>query len=56
MRHVLITAGTKGLGRKITDYFLDNGYSVTVIRSDKEKAEQLLEERKEDSSEFISNS
>lgn len=51
MRHVLITAGTKGLGRKITDYFLDNGYSVTVTyRSDKEKAEQLLEERKEDSS------
>lgn len=45
MRHVLITAGTKGLGRQMTDYFLNHGYSVTATyRSDQEKAEALTEE------------
>ncbi|MFD1019033.1 SDR family oxidoreductase [Thalassobacillus hwangdonensis] len=43
MRHALITAGTKGLGRKVTDQFLRQGYSVTVTyRSDEEKAQDLL--------------
>ncbi|MGP4071252.1 SDR family oxidoreductase [Piscibacillus sp. B03] len=48
MRHALITAGTKGLGRKITEYFLEHGYRVTATyRSDQEKANNLLEEYKD---------
>ncbi|SER22537.1 SDR family oxidoreductase [Piscibacillus halophilus] len=44
MRHALITAGTKGLGRQITEYFLNHGYRVTATyRSDEQKAKQLLE-------------
>ncbi|MGM7720853.1 SDR family oxidoreductase [Metabacillus sp. Hm71] len=30
MRHALITAGSKGLGKKVTEEFLKNGFSVTV--------------------------
>lgn len=42
MRHALITAGTKGLGKKVTDILLQKGYSVTVnYRSDSEAAEKL---------------
>ncbi len=42
MRHVLITAGTKGLGKMMTDYFLSQGYSVTATyRSDDKRAKQL---------------
>ncbi|WP_243386057.1 SDR family oxidoreductase [Bacillus kexueae] len=43
MRHAIITAGTKGLGRKVTERFLDLGYHVTVLyRSDYAKVEELL--------------
>lgn len=43
MRHAIITAGTKGLGRKVTEEFLHAGYSVTVTyHQDKEKAQALL--------------
>ncbi|QKS72051.1 SDR family oxidoreductase [Paenalkalicoccus suaedae] len=43
MRHAVITAGSKGLGRKTTEALLKEGYSVTVqYRSDKEAAEKLL--------------
>ncbi|PKR79284.1 3-ketoacyl-ACP reductase [Halalkalibacillus sediminis] len=49
MRHVVITAGTKGLGKKMTDYFLEHGYSVTATYfSDLAKADQLLEENPND--------
>ncbi len=42
MGHALITAGTKGLGRKVTESFLEMGHRVTVsYRSDQEKAEEL---------------
>ncbi|UOQ46151.1 SDR family oxidoreductase [Halobacillus salinarum] len=45
MRHAIITAGSKGLGKKVTEHFLRKGHSVTVTyRSDKEKAMQLYEE------------
>ncbi|RWZ59775.1 SDR family oxidoreductase [Halobacillus fulvus] len=45
MRHAIITAGTKGLGRKVTEQFLKKGVSVTVTyRQDKEKALKLLDE------------
>ncbi|TFB25043.1 SDR family oxidoreductase [Filobacillus milosensis] len=48
MRHVLITAGTKGLGRKMTEYFLERGYSVTATyRSDREQALSLQASYKE---------
>ena len=30
MRHALITAGTKGLGKQVTEKLLAKGYSVTV--------------------------
>lgn len=42
MRHAIITAGTKGLGRKVTERFLQLGYQVTVLyRSDTAKVEEL---------------
>nr|WP_152600717.1 SDR family oxidoreductase [Pontibacillus yanchengensis] len=43
MQHAIITAGSKGLGRKVAEDFLNKGYSVTVTyRQDKEKAETLF--------------
>lgn len=45
MRHAIITAGTKGLGRKVTEHMLRNNYSVTVTyKSDEKRATSLLEE------------
>lgn len=45
MRHAIITAGTKGLGKKVTEKFLQKNISVTVTyRSDEEKALKLIEE------------
>lgn len=45
MRHALITAGTKGLGKKVTEKLLEDGYYVTVsYRSDKEVVERLTKE------------
>jgi 3-oxoacyl-[acyl-carrier protein] reductase len=45
VRHAIITAGTKGLGKKVTDALLEKGYSVTVnYRSD----EKTKDERKEE--------
>lgn len=42
MRHALITAGTKGLGLKVTERLLAEGYSLTVsYRSDELAVEQL---------------
>ncbi|WP_079530523.1 SDR family oxidoreductase [Halobacillus hunanensis] len=45
MRHAIITAGTKGLGKKVTEQFLKAGHSVTVTyRTDERKAKDLLEQ------------
>ncbi len=45
MRHVLITAGTKGIGRRVTQFFLEKGYSVSVnYRTEDESVSQLREE------------
>ncbi|MFX3625387.1 MAG: SDR family oxidoreductase [Ectobacillus sp.] len=44
MRHALITAGSKGLGRKVTEELLDRGYSVTVTYRSAEAAAQLQEQ------------
>ncbi|MBM7554963.1 SDR family oxidoreductase [Thalassobacillus pellis] len=45
MRHALITAGTKGLGKMVASRFLKNGHSVTVTyHTDRKKAYQLLDE------------
>ncbi|EDL65432.1 SDR family oxidoreductase [Bacillus sp. SG-1] len=45
MRHAVITAGSKGLGKKVTEHFLNKGCSVTVnYRSDFERVEQLKQE------------
>ncbi len=30
MRHAIVTAGSKGLGKKVTEYFLEKGCTVTV--------------------------
>lgn len=44
MRHALITAGSKGLGRKVTETLLAKGYSVTVnYRQDEEAVSRLKE-------------
>ncbi|WEG13885.1 SDR family oxidoreductase [Pullulanibacillus sp. KACC 23026] len=41
-RHALITAGTKGIGRQVTEHFLQKGYSVTVnYRSEDESVASL---------------
>ncbi|WP_421382340.1 SDR family oxidoreductase [Bacillus salacetis] len=45
MRHAVITAGSKGLGKKVTEHFLEKGCSVTVnFRSDFARVEQLKRE------------
>ncbi|WP_101844657.1 SDR family oxidoreductase [Halobacillus sp. Marseille-P3879] len=45
MRHAIITAGTKGLGRKVTEQFLDAGHSVTVTYlTDRSKVDDLLQQ------------
>ncbi|WP_017726585.1 SDR family oxidoreductase [Halalkalibacterium ligniniphilum] len=42
MRHALVTAGTKGLGVRVTEALLEKGYSVSVsYRSDPEAVERL---------------
>jgi len=42
VRHALITAGSKGLGKKVTEEFLQRGYSVTInYRKDIEAVEKL---------------
>lgn len=47
VRHALITAGTKGLGKQVTEKMLNKGYSVTVTyRSDKQAMEALQEQYK----------
>ncbi|OEH93461.1 SDR family oxidoreductase [Bacillus solimangrovi] len=48
MRHAFITAGSKGLGRKVTEKLLEQGYSVTVnYRSDNESVENMRSVYKE---------
>lgn len=44
LRHALITAGSKGLGRKVSEMLLKQGCSVSInYRSDKEAVQQLKE-------------
>lgn len=44
MRHALITAGSKGLGKKVTEEFLRKGFSVTInYRTDSSAIEELKE-------------
>ena len=45
MRHALITAGAKGLGRKVTELLLERGYSVTVNYRSDETAVQSLQKK-----------
>ncbi|GAB3049797.1 SDR family oxidoreductase [Virgibacillus ainsalahensis] len=45
MRHAVITAGYKGLGKKVTEQFLQDGCSVTVnYRNDSARVEELKKE------------
>ena len=47
LRHAVITAGSKGLGKKVTEQFLEMGCSVTVnYRSDAARVSQLMNEWK----------
>ncbi|MDQ0255029.1 3-oxoacyl-[acyl-carrier protein] reductase [Evansella vedderi] len=47
MRHALITAGSKGLGKKVTEQLLKDGFSVTIhYHSDLNAVKQLKEEWK----------
>lgn len=44
LRHALITAGSKGLGMKVTEEFLKRGHSVTIsYRTDSESVKRLIE-------------
>jgi 3-oxoacyl-[acyl-carrier protein] reductase len=45
VRHALITAGAKGLGRKVTELLLEKGYSVTVNYRSDEAAVRSLQEK-----------
>lgn len=45
MRHAIITAGSKGIGKKVTEQFLEKGCSVTVnYRSDDARVNELKKE------------
>ncbi|WP_132742960.1 SDR family oxidoreductase [Scopulibacillus darangshiensis] len=45
MRHVLITGGSKGIGKMVAKAFLDKSYSVTInYRSDDQAAHRLNQE------------
>ncbi|SDI78210.1 SDR family oxidoreductase [Natribacillus halophilus] len=45
MRHAIVTAGAKGLGRKVTEALLQEGYIVTVsYRNDEQAVHHLREE------------
>ncbi|WP_144460955.1 SDR family oxidoreductase [Siminovitchia fortis] len=45
MRHAIITAGSKGIGRKVTEEFLRRGCSVTVnYYSDEDRIKELIKE------------
>lgn len=45
VRHAVITAGSKGIGRKVTEEFLEMGYAVTVnYRSDEARIRELNKE------------
>lgn len=44
MRHAVITAGTKGLGKKVTQLMVEQGYSVTVQYRSDEKAMLKMKE------------
>jgi 3-oxoacyl-[acyl-carrier protein] reductase len=45
MKHAIITAGSKGLGKKVAEQFLQKGCSVTVnFRSDVQRIEELMDE------------
>lgn len=44
MRHALITAGARGLGRRVTEELLAKGYSVTVTYRDEASAVELREQ------------
>ncbi|UCZ52274.1 SDR family oxidoreductase [Bacillus shivajii] len=47
MRHALITAGSKGLGKKVTEKLLHEGYSVTIhYRSDEHAVQKFRQEWK----------
>lgn len=44
MRHAIITAGSKGLGKKVAERLLEKGYSVTVnYRFDESRINELKE-------------
>jgi 3-oxoacyl-[acyl-carrier protein] reductase len=45
VRHALITAGAKGLGRKVTELLLERGYSVTVNYRSDEAAVRSLQKK-----------
>ncbi|MDL4841333.1 SDR family oxidoreductase [Aquibacillus rhizosphaerae] len=45
MGHAVITAGTKGLGRKVTEAFINEGHQVTITyHKDDKRANELIEE------------
>ncbi|MCR6111642.1 SDR family oxidoreductase [Bacillus sp. A301a_S52] len=53
MRHALITAGSKGLGRKVAEALLNNGYSLTINYKSDEKAVRELKHEWRDNVQHI---
>ncbi|ASS92151.1 MAG: SDR family NAD(P)-dependent oxidoreductase [Bacillaceae bacterium] len=45
MRHAIVTAGSRGLGRKVTELFLEKGYSVTVSYHNNQTGVEQLQEK-----------
>ncbi|MGV3488674.1 MAG: SDR family oxidoreductase [Tuberibacillus sp.] len=53
MRHALITAGSKGLGRMVTERLLEKGYSVTVNFHRDETAVEEIQRKWKDASDRL---
>ncbi|MFB4163019.1 SDR family oxidoreductase [Alteribacillus sp. JSM 102045] len=53
MRHAIVTAGTKGLGKKVTERFLHKGYSVTVSYRNNLQAVKKMKETYQDAEERL---
>lgn len=53
MRHALITAGTKGLGRKVSEALKEKGYTLTVTYRKKDEAYYRMKKQWEEESSRI---